>query len=62
MPPVAQNVQPIPQPIWDETHTVIRPLAAGGGALVIVGLLLSETTRARPTTVPLDAPLLPSEG
>jgi drug/metabolite transporter (DMT)-like permease len=44
---------------WATFGTVLQPLAAGGGALIIVGLLLSTTTtRPRPTTVPLDAPLL----
>ena len=44
---------------WATFGTVLQPLAAAGGALIIVGLLLSTTTtRPRPTTVPLDAPLL----
>ena len=47
---------------WATFGTVLQPLAAGGGALIIVGLLLSTTTtRPRPTTVPLDAPLLEDE-
>ena len=51
MPPVAQKVQPMPQPICEETHTVIRPLALPSASCTIATVSTSAPSLSLMTSL-----------